>query len=230
MSPPGICLVTTNSIQIPSGFDVTTFLPDRERNIFFLGSRQGALACYDLSSAKMVGLWRRIHDQEGVRSIKLQQSAKLSSTYTEILTTGRNCAYRIIGISVPNQFKAFLSPDTIEGEAEGLQLHHIQKNIFNRGWLEGVSHTLLYLTDKKSATTHSSMFLWGFYANQFRLWNETTGELIFEQDSGGPNRIWDFYFPPENEGDTIYTLAAKAWLVYSSKSKVYNSGANCTDV
>ena len=225
MSPTDICLVSINSIQIPSGFDITTFLPDRDRNIFFLGSRQGALACYDLSSAKMLGVWRRIHDQEGVRSIKLEQSRKLSSTYTEILTTGRNCAYRIIGISVPKQFKAFLFPDTIDGEVEGLQLHPIQNNICNRGWLEGVNQSLLYWTDKKkSATVYSSLFLWGFYANRFRLWNETTGELIFDQDSGGPNRIWDFYFPPENEGNTTYTLAAKAWLVYSSKSKVYNSG------
>jgi hypothetical protein len=138
MSPSNITLVSTNTVQIPSGFDMTTFLPDLERGIFFLGSRQGALACYQLSTAKLIGLWRRIHDQEGVRSIKLHRSNKLSSTYTEILTTGRNCAYCITGVSVPKEIGKFVSPDAIDGAVQGVECRHIQKNNLNRGWLEGV--------------------------------------------------------------------------------------------
>ena len=138
LSPAEITVTSISSIQIPSGFDVTTFLPDPERRIFFLGSRQGALACYELFSAKLVGLWRRIHDQEGVRSIKLHHSNKLSSSYTEILTAGRNCAYRIIGISVPQTFKECLPRDVVGGSVDGVQFRHIHKNILNHGWLEGV--------------------------------------------------------------------------------------------
>jgi hypothetical protein len=138
ISPAEINVVSTNSIQIPSGFDITTFLPDPERGIFFLGSRQGALACYELSSAQLVGLWRRIHDHEGVRSIRLHHANKLSSSYTEIITAGRNCAYRILGISVPGAFKEYLSADIASGSVDGVQLHQIHKNILNRGWLEGV--------------------------------------------------------------------------------------------
>lgn len=138
--------MSTDSIQIPSGFDITTFLPDPERGIFFLGSRQGALACYDLSSAKLVGLWRRIHDQEGVRSIKLHHSNKVSSSYAEIVTAGRNCAYRIIGVAVPKAFNEYLAADIISGSVEGALLHPVHKNILNRGWLEGVWN-LVYAAD-----------------------------------------------------------------------------------
>lgn len=92
----------------------------------------------------------------------------------------------------------------------------------------------------------SNLFLWGFHSKTFRFWNETTGELIFEHNCGGANRIWDFYLPPGTEssspldttslnGETrlipntlsgtkesspIRDVTQGAWLMYTSKSEV----------
>lgn len=118
---------------------MTAFLSDPDRGVFYLGSRQGAIACYELSKAKLIGVWRRIHDQESVRSIKLNDSHKDSSTYTEILTTGRNDAYRILRVSFPAQFIGSLPPDIITGSLEGVALQDVHRCYLSRGWLEGVS-------------------------------------------------------------------------------------------
>ena len=95
----------------------------------------------------------------------------------------------------------------------------------------------------------SNLFLWGFHSKTFRFWNETTGELIFEHNCGGANRIWDFYLPPGTEsslpldttssnGETrlipkslsgteestpIRDVTQGAWLMYTSKSEVHLS-------
>ena len=126
------------SVTLPSGFEVTSFLADPLRKVFFLGSRQGALACYELSSAKLVGLWRRIHDDESVRSIKLNDTTAISPSYTELRTTGRNCAYLILGISLPDKFEGDLPAHVIKGSLEGVAMKYIHRNHLNRGWLESV--------------------------------------------------------------------------------------------
>jgi hypothetical protein len=124
-------------VQLPTGFEVTAFLPDPVRSVFYLGSRQGALACYQLSTCKLIGIWRRIHDHEGVRSIQLS-TPNNTSKYVEILTTGRNSAYQFLKISFPEHFKGSLSKDIIEDSLEGINLHIIHRSNLNRGWLEGV--------------------------------------------------------------------------------------------
>src|SRR5271167_375320 len=79
--------VRTEYFDLPSGFEVTSFLADHFRGVFFLGSRQGALACYYLShEATLIGVWRRIHDHESVRSIQLLEKDRPSRAYTELLT------------------------------------------------------------------------------------------------------------------------------------------------
>ena len=132
------------SVTLPSGFEITSFLADPPRKVFFLGSRQGALACYELSSAKLVGIWRRIHDDESVRSIELHDTGSSVPYYTEIRTTGRNCAYQILGISLPDQFDGDLPTDIIKGSLEGVDIQYIHRSNLNRGWLEGVFHPRSY--------------------------------------------------------------------------------------
>src|SRR5579859_452624 len=87
---------------------------------------------------------------------------------------------------------------------------------------------------------HSNLFLWGIHSKTFSFWNETTGELIFEHNCGGANRIWDFYVPEESPSqDTIsvngeldhvprntrdlHAVTQGAWLMYTSKSEVFQS-------
>ena len=125
-------------MTLPSGFEVTSFLADPLRKVFFLGSRQGALACYELSSVKLVGLWRRIHDDESVRSIKLHDTTSVSQSCTEIRTTGRNFAYLILGISLPDNFEGDLPADIIKGGLDGVGMKYIHRSNLNRGWLESV--------------------------------------------------------------------------------------------
>jgi hypothetical protein len=128
-------LTSTSSMNLPSGFEVTSFLADPENGIFLLGSRQGALACYSLSSSTLIGIWRRIHDQESVRSIRLHKTSPRS---TEILTTGRNWAYNILRIQLPEDINGELPDDIIDGSINGVELQYIHRSNLNRGWLEGV--------------------------------------------------------------------------------------------
>jgi hypothetical protein len=122
---------------------VTAFQADPERRVFFLGSRQGALACYEISSAKLVGVWRRIHEEESVRSIQTIELAGKSTSDTEILTTGRNGAYRVIKLSFPKHFKDTLPKDVVNGSLEGVKMYSVHKSSLNRGWIEGVSSQIL---------------------------------------------------------------------------------------
>lgn len=45
--------------------------------------------------------------------------------------------------------------------------------------------------------------------------------MIFEHNSGGANRIWDFYLPTNTCSTDTRDLARRAWLVYAGKSKVH---------
>jgi len=65
----------------------------------------------------------------------------------------------------------------------------------------------------------ANLLLWGFHSKKFSFWNETTGELIFEHQSGGANRIWDFYIPREAKA-TLRDAITGSWFVYTSKGEV----------
>ena len=92
----------------------------------------------------------------------------------------------------------------------------------------------------------SNLLLWGFHSKTFKFWNENTGELIFEHNCGGANRIWDFYLPTETvdnhtvsvngevglvsnkvlerkEFEGLREVSQGAWLMYTSKSEVHPS-------
>lgn len=140
-------------VELPSGFEVTSFLADWRHKLFFLGSRQGALACFYISfetelidssfEAKLIGVWRRIHDHESVRSIQLHGKNN-SKVYTEILTTGRNGAYQIIRIIFSEHlYDALrsalpLDTDTVDGSLKGIEMQYVHRSNLNRGWIEGV--------------------------------------------------------------------------------------------
>jgi len=125
-------------MQLPNGFAITSFLADADRGIFFLGSRQGALACYELATCRMIGVWRRIHDEESVRSIRLHgvQTQRYS---TEIMTTGRDSVYKILKINIPDKFEGSLPVDVVDGYFEGVEMQVMHRTLLNRGWLEGVA-------------------------------------------------------------------------------------------
>ena len=141
---------------------MTAFLSDPVRRVFFLGSRQGALACYEIASAKLVGIWRRIHNEEGVRSIQILDPANNSTSWTEILTTGRNCAYQIFKLSFPVYFKGALPRDVVSGSLEGIQMQCVHKSILNRGWLEGVLIPVLREVIRRPQLSTSTFFYGDF--------------------------------------------------------------------
>lgn len=142
-----VSLISIADVNLPFGFDVTTFAVDPEHAIFFLGSRQGALACYAQSSlgtndfnvatVRLIGSLRRIHDHEGVRSMRLHRSCT-SPKYSEILTTGRNGVYQILRINLPDILSGELSTSVVDGTIDGVTISFIHRSILNRGWLEGV--------------------------------------------------------------------------------------------
>ena len=117
--------------------------------MFFLGSRQGALACslqspirvndHDVASVRLVGSLRRVHDHEGIRSMRLHKTNP-SPRYSEILTTGRNGEYQILRITLSDDIKGGELPtDVVDGTIDGVLITYIHRSILNRGWLEGVS-------------------------------------------------------------------------------------------
>ena len=125
-------------IRLAKGFDVTSFLADPDHGVFFLGSRQGALACYDLPSSRLMGVWRRIHGEESVRSIRLHGIQK-DQYSTEIMTTGRDSVFKILKITVPDVLEGELPLDVVDGYLAGVRMQIVHRSLLHRGWLEGVS-------------------------------------------------------------------------------------------
>jgi hypothetical protein len=68
---------------------------------------------------------------------------------------------------------------------------------------------------------NSDLLLWGFQSKKFCFWNETSGELIFEHQCGGANRIWDFYIPSYLNASDIRSMVRQSWLVYTSKAELH---------
>jgi hypothetical protein len=135
-----------SQLALPSGFEVTSFLADYGCGVFFLGSRQGALACYSIAlsdSIKLIGVWRRIHDHESIRSIELY-GKRTTNVYAEILTTGRDGTYQILRISFPENLPDTLkhaeplNSDTIDGSLSGIELTKLHRSNLNLAWIEGV--------------------------------------------------------------------------------------------
>jgi len=99
------------------------------------------MACYALSTANLIGVWRRVHDHEGVRSIRLHKEfIEAPTSYVEIITTGRNCTYQILRILFPEEqeFIGELPPNVVDGWLAGVELQVVHRCSSNRGWIEGV--------------------------------------------------------------------------------------------
>jgi hypothetical protein len=125
-------------VELPFGFEPSAFLADGDNGIFFLGSRQGALACYEIASAHLIGVWRHIHDREGVRSIRSHKPPTKTLRCTEILTAGRNWAYQVLRITLPEHLSGNLPTDTVTDSVTGVNMRCVHRSHLNRGWLEGV--------------------------------------------------------------------------------------------
>lgn len=126
------------SLELPFGFEPTAFLADVDNGVFFLGSRQGALACYETRSGHLIGVWRHIHDREGVRGLQIHRSCYNTARCTEILTTGRNWAYQILKIILPQHLEGTLPTDVVSDSIEGVEMRCVHRSNLNRAWLEGV--------------------------------------------------------------------------------------------
>jgi hypothetical protein len=131
-------VISVIKVQLPNGFDVTSFAADIDRGVFFVGSRQGAMACYETNTCKLVGVWRRIHSEESVRSIRI---LRLQSGWTELMTTGRDSSYKIIKITFPDTLCGSLPADIVSGGVDGVHMQVMHCTTLNRGWLEGVRST-----------------------------------------------------------------------------------------
>jgi hypothetical protein len=125
-------------VVLPTGFEVTSFLTVPDTGVFYLGSRQGALACYQISSAKLLGIWRRVHDHESIRSIKLHRHVTTPKRSTEVRTTGRDWAWQILKITIPEQVDKSLLANVVDGTIDGVEMQCMHQSNLNRGWLEGV--------------------------------------------------------------------------------------------
>ena len=126
------------AVELPFGFEPSAFLVDGDNGIFCLGSRQGALACYEIASGHLIGVWRHIHDREGVRSIRFHKPPKKTLRCAEILTTGRNWAYQILKITLPEHLRGNLPTDVVSDSVAGVDMRCVHHSNLNRGWLEGV--------------------------------------------------------------------------------------------
>ena len=92
---------------------------------------------FNAAAVHLIGSLRRIHDHEGVRSMRLHKSSA-SPKYSEILTTGRNGVYQILRITLPDVMYGELSTSVVDGTIDGVSISYIHRSTLNRGWLEGV--------------------------------------------------------------------------------------------
>jgi hypothetical protein len=130
--------VSRITVELPFGFEPSAFLADDDNGIYFLGSRQGALACYETASAHLIGIWRHIHDREGVRSIRSHKLATKTLRCTEILTVGRDWAYQVLRITLPEHLIGSLPTNIVSDSVAGVDMRCVHHSHLNRGCLEGV--------------------------------------------------------------------------------------------
>lgn len=203
-APPHIRLLSSLSLMLAASFVVTSSCFIERDNILILGSRNGALAFYDIladqtdtnSIAHCLILSER-HGKDAITSIEQlpADSNDITMKGTYFLTTGRNGAYSL------HFFQIDRSSTKV---STNFQTVHVSKPPFGPN-IEGACF---------DQVTHD-LLVWGFRGKDFVLWNETQKSTTMTVECGGAHRTWAFSLNNYgNDGGDFAWTKASACHVY----------------
>ena len=210
--------VTFVEIMLPAGFVVTSSHLVEKGRFLVLGSRQGDLGVWDISTylgARIKALLLRIlvHDESVTSIVALQdESAGSKRSMICLVTTGRDGRYKVHEMTIG-------SYDGCKGDdVPRLETVHDCKLSFGP-FIEGAYFSPIY----------KELIFWGFRSKAFVVWNESQKAEVLSIECGNAHRSWDFI--PHDSGDCggsfIWTQAKLCHVHFQGDSShriIYSGG------
>ena len=165
-------------LELPQNLVVTSAHWIDARNLLILGSRDGAVCFYDLSTAAIrdrtvtaCACYSHIHGDDAVTVIQASPTQDLTSSLS-ILTAGRNAKFAVHHIRLQRDHPVtHIQLETV----------HISEPSFGPN-IEGALFDAL--TD--------DLILWGFRSKHFVVWNDTQQKETMAVECGGSHRSWAY--------------------------------------
>ncbi|KAL9121689.1 MAG: hypothetical protein Q9187_001755 [Circinaria calcarea] len=183
-------------LQLPPHFIVTSAHWIDPGNLLVLGSRNGAVCFYDLSTTPIEddtviasACYSHIHGDDAVTVIQTTPTQELTSNLS-ILTAGRNGRFAVHRVRLGRDHAA----TNIK-----LETLHISDLPFGPN-IEGAMF---------DAST-DDVILWGFRSKHFVVWNDTQQKETMKVECGGSHRSWAYQHGNHgnNGGKLIWTKAS----------------------
>ncbi|KAI9797078.1 MAG: hypothetical protein M1833_005684, partial [Piccolia ochrophora] len=190
--------VKTVRLQLPSNFVVTSMYFARGPRRIFMGSRKGAVAIYDLSSAvatpesiaiEAMTCFRRIHGEDAVSAIVgIPNSQQAALANSQIVTVGRNGTYAVHQVHWDDPSASTTRLNTVHVSSPSIKL-------MITGSFYDVANNLIF---------------YGFHNTDFIVWDETSQKVLMNVSCGGAHRSWDYYaiHGEYGKGAFVWTQAA----------------------
>ena len=189
-------------IKLPADFVVMSSRFVEEGRFLILGSRQGDLGVWDISTyldAQIEPLILRVlvHDESVTSIVALQDEIERSkSSMGYLVTTGRDGRYKVHEFTMACYGNG--------NDVPRLETVHDCKLPFGP-FIEGAYFNPL----------NRELFLWGFHSKAFVVWNESQKAEVLSVECGNAHRSWDFApHDSENCGGSFIWLQAKLCHVH----------------
>ena len=211
-------------IKLPANFVVTSsHIVDRNNRFLVLGSRQGDLGVWDISTyldAEIEPLTLRVlaHNESVTSIVALRDdSVSPKSNMISLVTTGRDGRYKIHELTM-------MCPDGCKG------------NDFPR--LETVHDCRLsfgpFIEGSYFSPICKELIFWGFRSKAFVVWNDSLKAEVLSVECGNAHRSWDFA-PHESGncgGSFIWTQAKLCHVHFQEDSshRIISSGGHGREI
>ena len=192
--------VRSIEIKLPADFVVTSSHFLENGRFLVLGSRQGTLGVWDISTylgtqIEPLVLRALVHDESVTSILALQDEiAGSKSSMGYLVTTGRDGRYKV------HEFTRVCCGDG--NDVPRLETVHDCKLSFGP-FIEGAYFSPL----------NKELFFWGFRSKAFVVWNESQEAEVLSVECGNAHRSWDF--APRDSGGSFVWLQAKLCHVHS---------------
>ena len=187
------------NLELPSPFLITSVQFVCSFNLLLLGSRNGALTVYDLSSAKETpgnisprAYFPRLHGEDATTVILAvpQPPGYGEHRNLHILTAGRNGTYSI--------HRLYYQQHADKIDEIRLETVHTCSPPMGRN-IEGACFHAV----------SGDLILWGFRSQHFVVWNETKQIETMSIQCGGSHREWSYSYDDHESDSLLWTKASK---------------------
>ena len=208
------------TLELPTGFVVTSSCFTDGETVIILGSRSGDVAIYVLldsyptpSDHLKPQAINQIHGEEAVTVIQLIPAVCENLDTTFVLTAGRDGTYSIHQLSYTTSPSSSIKID--------FQTLHTGTPSFGPN-IEG------------ACIDNTQLYLWGFRSKDFVVWNESQKQEVMTVNCGGAHRNWAYFHNRDGSGGGkfVYTKASICHLHVQKRSfhQVFQHGGHGREI